>query len=116
MRLVAVDSDALTFTTYRKSAKVRNLERDLRVCVFAVHSAGGHEHWVSVEGQARVFSPGEDQIERLFGGHQVVSDDAEGRVPDSMRGFVARRLRDGKRVLVEVIGLRCKGICKGETS
>jgi hypothetical protein len=111
MRTVAVSPTALTFTTYRKSAKVRNVERDPRVCVFAARRADGHERWVSVGGRARIVAPSEEQIQGLFG-DAAEGADANGirRVPAGMNGFVQQRLREGKRVLIEVGALRASGI------
>jgi Pyridoxamine 5'-phosphate oxidase len=112
MRTVEVTPATLTFTTYRKSAKVRNIERDGRVCVFAARRADGWERWASIGGRARIVTPSEAQIERLFGDGAQAGPDP-GRVPAGMSDFVQQRLRDGKRVLIEVEDLTSAGILEG---
>jgi general stress protein 26 len=114
MRTSAVALEALTFTTYRKSAKVRNIERDPRVCVFARSGVDCALRWVSVEGRARIVTPSEEEIQRIFGDSVVQRDvSVSGRVPTGMNAFVQQRLREGKRILLEVGDLRSSGILEG---
>jgi nitroimidazol reductase NimA-like FMN-containing flavoprotein (pyridoxamine 5'-phosphate oxidase superfamily) len=112
MRTSAVAPEALTFTTYRKSAKVRNIERDPRVCVFARTEVDCALRWVSVEGRARIVAPSEEEIQLIFG-DSVGDVSVSGRVPTGMNAFVQQRLREGKRILLEVGDLRSSGILEG---
>jgi hypothetical protein len=101
MRTVACEPGALIYTTYRKSAKVRHLERDPRVCVLATRWDGGVLRWQSVEGRARVIVPSHEEIDRVMGTpHRSGGRGTEPRVPDGMGDFVKLRLREGKRVFV----------------
>lgn len=110
MRTVACGSSGLTFTTYRKTAKVRNIEQDPRVCVFAAERERKAVRWVSVTGTARVVAPSEPEIQRAFGAGE---GDGSGRVPEGMGELVKQRLRDGKRILLQVEHLRAPGIRSG---
>lgn len=115
MRTVACHDTGLTFTTYRKSAKVRNIERDPRVCVVATDRDGARVRWISVSGTARVVAPSDAQIETTFSTAGTAGGDrAEGRVPGGMGDFVKERLRDGKRILIEVEDLEASGVQAGQ--
>jgi general stress protein 26 len=105
MRTTACDAKRLIFTTYRKSAKVRNLERDARVCVYVPGTAPEQPRWTSITGIARVVAPSASEIDAMF---PARSD--EPRVPAGMAAFVKQRLREGKRILVEVDQLESPGI------
>jgi Pyridoxamine 5'-phosphate oxidase len=113
MRTVACHDSGVTFTTYRKSAKVRNIERDPRVCVVATDRDGTSVRWVSVSGTARVVAPSDAEIEDIFG-TAGTGDGAEGRVPGGMGEFVKERLRDGKRILIEVEYLEASAVQAGQ--
>ena len=108
MRTVACNSSELTFTTYRKSAKVRHVERDPRVCVLASVESRSDVRWVSLVGRARVVAPSEEELESLFG-----ASASDGRVPTGMGEFVKQRLREGKRILICVDELRTAGLREG---
>jgi hypothetical protein len=122
MRTAACVEEALVFTTYRKSAKVAHIERDPGVCVLAtepVEELGDpgepprrRVRWMSVNGEARVVLPTDNQIQEVFGTQS--GGDTETRVPVGMSDHVRSRLRDGKRVLVYVQGLRSNGVHDGE--
>jgi hypothetical protein len=111
MRTVACERTALVFTTYRKSAKVRHMERDPRVCVLASRVDGSSVRWVSMEGVASIVVPSDGEIERAMGGSgpPAPGGPAEPRVPAGMGDFVKQRLREGKRVLVRVEHLTTAG-------
>jgi hypothetical protein len=108
MRTTACGESGLTFTTYRKSAKVVNIERDPRVCVFAADQGQGEIRWVSVAGRARIVSPTEEEIDATFG-----PSAGDGRVPAGMGDFVKQRLREGKRILLQVEDLEASGVRRG---
>jgi len=108
MRTVAVLPDRLCFTTYRKSAKVRNLERDPRTAVLASRWSDADVRWVHVAGIAEIMAPSEDDLDALFGKEDAGTRDP--RVPAGMSGHVRQRLREGKRIVVAVGNLSAAGI------
>ena len=108
MRTVACRDSALTFTTYRKSAKMIHFARDPRACVFAADPVPGEVRWVSVTGTARIVTPSDEEIEATFG-----TSAGDGRVPAGMGDFVKQRLRDGKRILLQVEDLVTSGVRRG---
>jgi PPOX class probable F420-dependent enzyme len=81
---------AIYFNTYRKSAKVRNLERDPRVAC-AVTSADDHA-WVSVQGRASLVAASELPAGVLGGSTAVMGEEELARVRE--------RVASGKRVYV----------------
>lgn len=118
MQTVACSDQAMTFTTYRKSAKVHHLERDPRVCVLAAHHRADHTvRWASVTGRAHIVAPSETEIEATFAIRQVPPSSAPPgatpRVPPGMSEFVKQRLREGKRVLILVDHLETSGLREG---
>jgi len=87
---------SIYFNTYRKSAKVRNLERDPRVCCLAV-SPDDDPHFAAVAVMGRAGPvPAEAVPESLLSGGSGSTMGAE----DLER--VRARLRTGKRVYLEV--------------
>jgi hypothetical protein len=111
MRTMAGASPPVTFTTYRKSAKVRHIERDPRVTIFAADHGPGEVRWVSVAGRARIVAPSEERLRGLF-----EAPAHEARVPAGMGEFVKQRLRDGKRILIEVDALEASAVYVGRIS
>ena len=108
MRTVAVLPGRLLFTTYRKSAKVRNLERDPRTSVLAARWSESDVRWVHVAGIAEIMAPSEDELDVLFGKRDGGTNDP--RVPAGMSGYVRQRIRDGKRVVVAIGAMSAAGI------
>jgi hypothetical protein len=113
MRTAACRESTLTFTTYRKSAKVRHVEMDPRVCVLATDQGEHEVTWVSVTGRARIVTPSEDQIRDGFGPGRSEGRLPDGRVPAGMGDFVQQRLREGKRILLQIEDLETPGIRSG---
>ena len=105
MRTLATHHDAVVFTTYAKSAKIRHLRRDPKACVLVTSSTSEGIVWASISGLARVVHPEPAELDELF-------DDSSNdeRVPMWMAGSVRQRLAEGKRVLLEITSLRCGGI------
>src|SRR6266568_1964203 len=69
MRSVSVSGSAAYFTTYRKSAKVRHLERDPAACLLCfVPTGGGRVEWVEVSGPATLWSPTAAELDGLLSG------------------------------------------------
>lgn len=106
MRTAAMRGSMMYFTTYRKSAKVRHLERDALVSVLCFIQDGPRRvEWVEAAGKATVWSPSPEEVNDLICGR----DD---RVPAAMLDHVRRRLVDGKRIMVRVDverAQRCSG-------
>ncbi|HZQ57917.1 MAG TPA: pyridoxamine 5'-phosphate oxidase family protein [Acidimicrobiales bacterium] len=99
MTLIPHDG-VIYFNTYRKSAKVRNLERDPRVACLATSPDGGA--WAAVQGRAEVV-PASELPAGLLGGGQsdVMSDEDLARVRE--------RLASGKRVYLRVAATSVTG-------
>lgn len=98
---------ALHFSTYAKSAKVRNLERDDRVCCLVTSDDEDDPEFraVLVRGRAEVL-PGAE----LPSGRGADEQAAAGRgVPEGIVERSRERLRAGKRVLVRVVPERVSG-------
>lgn len=93
MTLIPHDG-VIYFNTYRKSAKVRNLERDARMACLATSPAGGA--WAAVQGRAELV-PAAQLPAALVGGGQsdVMSEEDLARVRE--------RLASGKRVYLRVV-------------
>jgi Pyridoxamine 5'-phosphate oxidase len=90
----------LEFSTYRKSAKVRYVERDERVCCLVVpRDRAKHDRVLAVWGRAGV----DDASRRRW---QESLDDREQKVnvevPAAVRAKVADRLSTNKRVIIRV--------------
>jgi PPOX class probable F420-dependent enzyme len=86
-------SGALWFSTYRKSAKVRNVRREARVCCVVTSPDAGRA--VALSGRAAVMPPGSEIPPE---GEVRVA----GAVPDAIAERSRERLRSGKRVLIRV--------------
>lgn len=90
----------IVFSTYRKSAKMRHLERDGRVVVLAMRAVGDAVQWVSLAGHATVWSPTASELDGL---PRTMSATHEARVPEGLTGRVRDRLLSGKRVLIRIV-------------
>jgi nitroimidazol reductase NimA-like FMN-containing flavoprotein (pyridoxamine 5'-phosphate oxidase superfamily) len=95
------ESDALEFSTYRKSAKVRHIERDPRVCCLVTSRDRTVDGRVLVVwGWARVGAAGQERwraaLQAPDGGPRSID------VPETVRQKVASRLETSKRVIVRV--------------
>jgi hypothetical protein len=91
---------ALEFSTYRKSAKVRYVERDDRVCCLAVPRDSSEEDRVlAVWGRAAMGDAGRERWQAAANG----PTGAVGiEVPASVRAKVADRLSTSKRGILRV--------------
>ncbi len=97
MRSTAVTDSAVYFTTYRKSAKVRHLERDPVVRLLCFVTRGDDQaEWVDAGGTAALWSPTAAELDRLLSGPR------DSRVPDGMLDHVRTRILEGKRIMVKV--------------
>lgn len=97
MRCTSVSGSAVHFTTYRKSAKVRHLERDPAVHLLCSVATGEDSvEWVDASGTVTIWSPAGAELDRLLSGPR------DGRVPAGMLDHVRGRLLDGKRVMLTV--------------
>lgn len=95
---VGADGDLL-FSTYRTSAKVRNLVRDPRVaCLVTTPADATEQRSVLVTGTAEVI----DGDEGIAAWEGSAGGPAVGGVGDGVATTVAARMRDGKRVVVRV--------------
>jgi Pyridoxamine 5'-phosphate oxidase len=91
---------ALEFSTYRKSAKVRRLERDGRVCVVVVPRDRAREPRVlAVWGRAETTTADPERWQRAA---EAARSPSEIEVPASVRRKVSDRLASGKRTVVRV--------------
>jgi nitroimidazol reductase NimA-like FMN-containing flavoprotein (pyridoxamine 5'-phosphate oxidase superfamily) len=96
---------ALWFNTYRKSAKVKNIERDPRVCcLVTTNDHGGGAPAVLVHGTAAVVDSGSPS----GAGNRATQSGDLGTVPAQVIGTVQERLASGKRVMVRVIPERAE--------
>jgi hypothetical protein len=85
----------MTMTTYRKSAKARNVERDPRAACLVVNGYGASDvHGVLVRGRASLRAGVLSVPERSAGGAPKVSGDVTGRI--------AERMASGKRVFLDL--------------
>jgi hypothetical protein len=100
----------VTMTTYRKSAKARNVERDERAACLVVNGYGKDDvRAVLVRGRGRLRHatlaalPAAERAESHDAGHQPkVSDDVTARV--------AARMASGKRIFLDVEPDRVDGV------
>lgn len=98
MFIFARRATEIILSTYRKSAKVRHIERDARVAMLSVTSPSPETtRWVSLTGHAHVWQPGEAEVDVLLAG-----GGGDGRVPEHVAQLVRRRLLDGKRILLRI--------------
>jgi CTP:molybdopterin cytidylyltransferase MocA len=94
-----LDAGRLVFTTYRKSAKAKNLERDPRLSVLLLDGyasdATGHPRGYEVQGTAEI---------RQSGGLPVgsVRSGAMGDTSAAVSERVSARMKEGRRVQIEV--------------
>jgi len=92
---------ALEFSTYRKSAKVRHVEADPRVCCLCVPRDSELEHRVlAAWGRGFIEMAGRDRWRAAIEGRETAP--AGIAVPDSVRAKVADRLATSKRVVLRV--------------
>ena len=96
----------MTMTTYRKSAKARNVERDERAACLVVSGYGSSDvRAVLVRGRGRLRAatiaalPTEGRAET-----------APAKVPDAVATRVAARMASGKRVFLDVEPDRVEGV------
>jgi len=104
MMISSRDGADIVFSTYRKSAKVRHIERDPRVALLSFTAApapdGGElVRWISMTGTAAVWQPTEAELDRVF---PPAPRTADGRVPDTVGPLVRQRTLEGKRILLRV--------------
>jgi hypothetical protein len=96
MTVVSTAHGMIHFTTYRKSAKVRHLERDPRVSVLSFVPEGASVRWASAWGTAVFWEPSEADLDEIF------ASGRDDRAPAGMAANVRSRILEGKRVLVRV--------------
>jgi hypothetical protein len=97
MRTVAYADQQLLFTTYSKSAKVRNLSAHSDVACLVVSEAGPEGGWLSMRGRADVYQPSAAEVAAL-----VPASSPDHRVQDAIVHKVRDRLARGKRCVIRV--------------
>lgn len=86
----------MTMTTYRKSAKARNVERDERAACLVLSAYGSADvRAVLVGGRARL-------RQATIAALPVEDGAAPAKVPDAVAARVAARMESGKRVFLDV--------------
>jgi hypothetical protein len=95
------ENGALEFSTYRKSAKVRHVEADDRVCCVSVpRDRSAESRVLTVWGRGAIGEAGADRWRAALQGRD---DGAVGiAVPESIRAKVADRLATSKRIVLRV--------------
>lgn len=86
----------VTMSTYRKSVKARNVERDPRAAVLIVNGYGGDD----VRG---VLVRGRGGIRLAEGAAMPTSTSAAPKVSGGVAGRVAERMASGKRIFLDVV-------------
>lgn len=97
------EDGGMEFSTYRKSAKVRSLERDDRACCLVVPRDRAREPRVlAVWGRAAIGGAGRERWQAALERDGEDADSAL-EVPAAVRAKVADRLATKKRVVVRVV-------------
>jgi hypothetical protein len=97
----------LQFSTYRKSAKVRIIGADPRVCCLVTAREGVGEHRVlEYVGTAEIDTEARAMPTRAQAPGSAPAPTAIGTVPDEIAGRAQDRLASGKRGLIRVAPLR----------
>lgn len=103
-----VNAGALVFTTYRKSAKARNLERDARACALLLDGyasdARGWPRGFEVRGRA--------EIRRTEGLPKAVARPEMGATSRAVSERVDARMKEGRRVEIELCEPRLRALSK----
>ena len=98
MFIFAQSPAEIFFSTYRKSKKVQNIERDPRVALLSYErDANAPMRWVALNGLAQLWAPTATEVDQLFEGRG-----GDARVPDTMTALVRQRTLEGKRVLLRI--------------